>query len=86
MKIMADKQYVFQEGQPFQSSHASMVAMLPIGEVEAARFAGKHEKASDVAIWMLRKHGGAWAVPPRLAAYTWKMNRVSFGKLTVNDR
>ncbi|QOS82151.1 hypothetical protein JNUCC31_15760 [Paenibacillus sp. JNUCC31] len=86
MKIMADKQYVFQEGQPFQSSHASIVAMLPIGEVEAARFAGTHEKASDVAIGMLRKQGGACAVPPRLAVYTWKRNRIAFGKLTVNDR
>ena len=67
MKIMADKQYVFQEGQSFQSSHASTVTVLPNGEVLVAWFAGKYEKASDVAIWMSRQQNGAWTVPLKVA-------------------
>ncbi|WP_440115377.1 hypothetical protein [Paenibacillus sp. QZ-Y1] len=32
MKIMADKPYVFQQGQLFQHSFASIVAVMPSGE------------------------------------------------------
>ncbi|NMI06756.1 exo-alpha-sialidase [Paenibacillus sp. SZ31] len=68
MKIIADKQYIFQEGQPFQSSHGSTVAVLPNGRVLVAWFAGQHEKASDVAIWLARQdHSGAWSVPRKVA-------------------
>ncbi|NUU77458.1 sialidase family protein [Paenibacillus xylanilyticus] len=67
MKIIADKQYIFQEGQPFQSSHASTVAVLPDGAVLAAWFAGRHEKASDVAIWMARQEQGSWSAPRKVA-------------------
>ncbi|MFX3648535.1 MAG: exo-alpha-sialidase [Paenibacillus sp.] len=68
MKIIADKQYIFQEGQPFQSSHASTIAVLPAGDLLVAWFAGQHEKASDVAIWLARMdHSGAWSVPRKVA-------------------
>ncbi|MCW3795353.1 exo-alpha-sialidase [Paenibacillus sp. LS1] len=68
MKIIADKQYIFQEGQPFQSSHASTVAVLSNGSVLVAWFAGQHEKASDVAIWLARQdHSGAWSVPRKVS-------------------
>ncbi|SFE73788.1 hypothetical protein SAMN04487969_10614 [Paenibacillus algorifonticola] len=50
MRIEASKQYIFREGQPFQSSHASTVAVLPNGDVLAAWFAGKHEKSSERSI------------------------------------
>lgn len=67
MKIIADKQYVFHEGQPFQSSHASSVAVLTDGVILAAWFAGSHEKASDVAIWMARQEDGSWSAPRKVA-------------------
>lgn len=68
MKIIGDKQFIFQEGQPFQSSHASTVAVLPDGDLLAAWFAGQHEKASDVAIWLARQSdNGAWSVPCKVA-------------------
>jgi len=65
--IAFEKQYVFEEGQPFRSSHASTVAVLPNGDVLAAWFAGAYEKSSDVAIWMSRREGGAWSAPCKVA-------------------
>ncbi|SEO73268.1 exo-alpha-sialidase [Paenibacillus sp. OV219] len=62
-QVIANKQYIFEEGQPFRSSHASTVAVLPGGDVVAAWFAGKHEKSSDVAIWMSRRVEGVWSAP-----------------------
>ncbi|WP_308636004.1 sialidase family protein [Paenibacillus silvisoli] len=66
--VVSEKQYIFQGEQPFQSSHASTVAVLPGGGVVAAWFAGKHEKSSDVAIWMSRRgEGGEWSAPYKAA-------------------
>ncbi|REE81029.1 putative neuraminidase [Paenibacillus taihuensis] len=66
-RIIAEKQYIFEEGQPFQSSHASTVAVLANGDAAAAWFAGKHEKSSDVAIWMSRRVEGVWSAPYKAA-------------------
>ncbi|TLS54295.1 neuraminidase (sialidase) [Paenibacillus antri] len=66
--IAFEKQYIFEEGQPFRSSHASTIAALPNGEALAAWFAGAHEKASDVAIWMSRRSAdGVWSAPYKAA-------------------
>ncbi|SDX05732.1 exo-alpha-sialidase [Paenibacillus sp. CF384] len=65
--ISTEKEYIFEEGQPFQSSHASTVAVLPNGNVVVAWFAGMHEKSSDVAIWMSTRTGGTWSVPYKAA-------------------
>lgn len=68
MIMMADKQYVFREGQHIQSSHASTVAVLPSGVLIAAWFAGSYEKSSDTAIWMaVRKQGDSWSTPHKVA-------------------
>lgn len=67
MQIKAEKQYIFEEGQPFPSSHASTVAVLANGDVVATWFAGKHEKSSDVAIWMARRVQGIWSAPYKAA-------------------
>lgn len=68
MKIKAEKQYVFQEGQHFQSSHASTVTVLPGGVVIAAWFAGSYEKSSDTAIWMaIQERDGLWSAPRKVA-------------------
>jgi predicted neuraminidase len=66
-RITAVKQYIFEEGQPFRSSHASTVAVMPSGEAVAAWFAGRHEKASDVAVWMSRRVNGVWSAPYKAA-------------------
>ncbi|MFC5653578.1 exo-alpha-sialidase [Paenibacillus solisilvae] len=68
IQITAEKEYVFEgDQQTFRSSHASTLAALPSGEVLAAWFAGKHEKSSDVAIWMARRSGDGWAAPVKIA-------------------
>lgn len=68
MTIKAEKQYVFQEGQQFQSSHASTLAVLPTGLVIAAWFAGSYEKSSDTAIWMaVQEREGSWSAPRKVA-------------------
>ena len=42
--------------------------LLCLGEeVLAAWFAGKHEKSSDVAIWLSRRNGDGWSAPVKIA-------------------
>ncbi|WNQ10527.1 sialidase family protein [Paenibacillus aurantius] len=65
--IVSEKQYLFAEGQPFQSSHASTLALLPDGGTAAAWFAGSYEKSSDVAIWMALRGNGVWSAPFKAA-------------------
>ncbi|WP_434748471.1 exo-alpha-sialidase [Paenibacillus amylolyticus] len=68
MTMMADKQYVFREGQHFQSSHASTIAVLPSGVVFAAWFVGSYEKSSDTTIWMIvQEQDGSWSAPCKVA-------------------
>lgn len=68
MTIKAEKQYVFREGQLFQSSHASTIAVLPGGVVIVAWFAGSYEKSSDTAIWMaIQEQDGLWSAPRKVA-------------------
>ncbi|WP_168123154.1 sialidase family protein [Paenibacillus sp. HB172176] len=66
-RIAREKQYIFEGKQNFQSCHASTIAVLPEGKLVSAWFAGKHEKASDVAIWMSMREGGEWMPPCKVA-------------------
>ncbi|MDF2723245.1 MAG: hypothetical protein K0Q59_2920 [Paenibacillus sp.] len=60
-------EYVFTDGVPFESCHASTLIALPDGQVVAAWFAGTREGADDVAIWLSRREGGAWTKPVKAA-------------------
>jgi hypothetical protein len=58
----------------------------PFMKIMAAWFAGKHEKAMDVASRVLGRRQGSWTVPLRWAEYSWNRDRIAFRKLTFNDR
>lgn len=58
-------EFVF-ETAPFPSCHASTVVESRGGLV-TAWFAGKHEKAPDVGIWVSRTENGKWTVPVEVA-------------------
>ncbi|WP_170318289.1 sialidase family protein [Paenibacillus thalictri] len=61
------KQYIFEDDRPFPSCHASTLIRVPGGDVLAAWFGGRHEKASDVAIWLSRRQGDVWCLPVKIA-------------------
>lgn len=54
-------EFVYQEA-PFESCHASTIALTPDGAV-AAWFGGTHEKHKDVGIWVARREGNTWTTP-----------------------
>jgi predicted neuraminidase len=58
-------EFVF-ESAPFPSCHASTLVETKGGLV-AAWFAGKHEKAPDVGIWVSRNENGKWTAPVEVA-------------------
>lgn len=61
------REMLFEDGAFFPSCHASTVLPLKDGTVLAAYFAGEHESADDVAIWLSRKVDGAWLAPIKVA-------------------
>ena len=61
------REMLFDDGAFFPSCHASTVLPLEGSVVLAAYFAGKHEKADDVAIWLSRRVDGRWLAPVKLA-------------------
>lgn len=63
----SQKEFIFAEERPFQSCHASTVALLPNGDVIAAWFGGTEEGDADVDIWYSRRRGGNWSVPSKIA-------------------
>lgn len=63
----AKKEYICGENPPFQSCHASSVAVLQDGSIFAAWFAGSREGADDVRIWGARRAGGSWSGPRIIA-------------------
>ncbi|NMO96423.1 sialidase family protein [Paenibacillus lemnae] len=65
--VIAEKQFIFEEPQPFRSCHASTVAVLANNNVLAAWFGGTYEKAKDVAIWMSVRTDGEWSIPQKAA-------------------
>ncbi len=58
-----DHRHIFEPERYFPQCHASTVEFLPGGGLCAAWFAGKHEKAPDVAIWFSREEAGEWSAP-----------------------
>lgn len=61
------KEFIFEGGQPFESCHASTLALLPDGSFLAAWFGGSKEGAGDVAIWSSRREKGRWMLPVKIA-------------------
>ena len=61
------KEFLFADGAFFPSCHASTVLPLKSGIVLAAYFAGSHENADDVGIWLSRREQGAWENPKCVA-------------------
>jgi predicted neuraminidase len=52
----------------FGQCHAATLVRLPSGDTLAAFFAGSGEGAGDTAVWLARRHNGAWLAPRRLLA------------------
>lgn len=63
------KEFVFGEGTPFASCHASTLVVLDSGEIVASWFGGSEEGADDVAIWVSRREadGSRWSAPELVA-------------------
>ncbi|MEK3910182.1 exo-alpha-sialidase [Paenibacillus sp. FSL H7-0331] len=68
MFTQAVKELVMTAQAPFESCHASSLAILPDGDMLTAWFAGSKEGAGDSAIWYSRRHKGTWTFPIQLAA------------------
>lgn len=58
-------EFLFEDGQCFPQCHASSLVKLDNGDILCVYFAGLHEKADDVGIWLSVRTGGKWD-PPRL--------------------
>lgn len=58
---------LFEPEQHFRRCHASTVLVLDDGTVLCAYFAGDHEKADNVGIWLSRKVEGVWQLPVCIA-------------------
>ena len=56
-------EHIFQPEAYFPQCHASTIERLPNGDIVAAWFAGLHEKAPDVAIWLAIRRQGIWGKP-----------------------
>ncbi len=65
--LCAPSYLLFEEGKYFKSCHASSILVLKDGTVLVAYFAGDHEKADNVGIWLSRCEGGAWESPREIA-------------------
>lgn len=56
-------EFLFQEGECFPQCHASSHVVLKNGDILCVYFAGSHEKADDVGIWLSRRKNGQWEKP-----------------------
>lgn len=63
----AIKEFIFKDGMPFESCHASNLCVLKDGNILAAWFAGSKEGADDVAIWISKRDSGVWSFPVKTA-------------------
>lgn len=61
------KEFVFGEGVPFNTCHASHIAVLPNGNIVAAWFGGEKEGSDDIAIWSSIRENGEWSNPVKVA-------------------
>jgi len=60
-------EFAFDGPVPFESCHASTLAVLASGAVVCAWFGGSREGAGDVAIWAGRRTESRWSGPVRVA-------------------
>ena len=64
---MPSKQPIFASNPDAPSCHAATIVEATPGVFLAAWFAGTYEGHADVAIWLARAEGGAWAAPVKVA-------------------
>ncbi len=64
--ILVDSGFIFSDP-PFQSCHASTLAVLPDHKIIAAWFAGKQEGSPDVSIWTAVMDKDVWSLPKETA-------------------
>lgn len=60
-------EFLFEDGECFPECHASSLVRLENGDILCVYFAGKHEKADDVGIWLSRRTENGWEKPMLLA-------------------
>lgn len=60
-------EFLFEDGECFPECHASCLVRLKNGELLCVYFAGLHEKADDVGIWLSRRTENGWEKPIILA-------------------
>lgn len=62
-----DIEFLFEDSAFFPSCHASSLVRLENGDILCVYFAGKHEKADDVGIFLSRRTQNGWEKPVALA-------------------
>ena len=60
-------EFLFEDGECFPECHASSLALLENGVILCVYFAGKHEKADDVGIFLSRHTQNGWEKPRLLS-------------------
>lgn len=60
-------EFLFEDGQCFPQCHASSLIKMENGDIISVYFAGTHEKADDVGIWLSRRTQEGWETPVCLA-------------------
>ena len=60
-------EFLFKDGECFPECHASSLVRLSNGDILCVYFAGKHEKADDVGIFLSRRTKSIWEKPRILA-------------------
>lgn len=60
-------EFLFEDGEYFPECHASSLVRLANGDILCVYFAGKHEKADDVGVWLSRRTINGWEKPVLLA-------------------
>ena len=65
-KALVKEEFIFTEA-PFSSCHASTLAEVEPGVIEAAWFGGTDEGNKDVGIWVSRCEDGHWSQPAQAA-------------------
>lgn len=60
-------EFLFEDGQCFPQCHASSLIKMENGDILSVYFAGTHEKADDVGIWLSRRTQDGWETPVCLA-------------------
>ncbi len=63
----SDTEFLFKDEECFPECHASSLVQLDDGDILCVYFAGKHEKADDVGIFLSRRTKNGWEKPVVLA-------------------